>query len=84
MISKDTINSGIFQNDLFSLTRFFFGDWAVNLGVYSPETTLNKLYVPFSLLHSKESQAEVRGKENQIRSMNEPMQQEILHFGLYS
>lgn len=84
MISRDIINSGIFQNNLFSFTRFFFGDQAVNLGVYSPETTLTKLYVPFYLLHSKCSQAEVCGKENQIRCMDEPMQQEILHFGLYS
>lgn len=61
MTSRDIINSGVFQNNLFSFTRFFFGDQAVNLGVYSPEITLTKVYVPFYQLHRKESQAKVVG-----------------------
>jgi len=80
MISRDIINSGTFQNNLFSFTKFFFADQAVNLGVYSSEITLTKLSVPFYQLHSKGSQAEVCGNENQIRCMDEPMQQKILHF----
>ena len=47
MISRDIINSGTFQNNLFSFTRFFFGDQAVNLGVYFPEITRTKVSVPF-------------------------------------
>lgn len=84
MISRDIINSGTFQNNLFCFRTFFFGDQAVNLGVYSPEIIFTKVSVPFYQLHSKGFQAEVGGSENQIRCMDEPTQQESLHFGLYS
>lgn len=52
MISRDIINSGVFQNNLVFLYQILLEDQVVNSGVYSLEITLRKMSVSFYHLHS--------------------------------